>query len=320
MADPDVLLIGAGAAGLTAARALDRRGLRCVLLDKGRVVGGRMATRRMGGGRFDHGAQHFSARSDEFRAEVDGWRAAGVAKVWLRTPSRTEPDRGVEPRHAGVGGMRRIPERLAGGLDVRTGNEVERLELANRRVGARGVTARAVVITPPLPQALALLSASGIEPDAPLAGSLGRVRYDACLAVLALLDGPAGLDYGHVAPGAGPVAWIADNQHKGVSPIPAVTIHSTPAFAADHMEEPPERWVALLAAAARPHLSGRITEAAGHRWRYSMPRHTLDTGCAPFAAGGVPVVLAGEVFAGARVEGAFTSGRAAADWLTERLL
>jgi predicted NAD/FAD-dependent oxidoreductase len=42
-----ILVIGAGLAGLTAARRLQDRGHTVVVVDKGRAPGGRMATRRI---------------------------------------------------------------------------------------------------------------------------------------------------------------------------------------------------------------------------------------------------------------------------------
>jgi len=49
-------VIGAGMTGLTAAGVLQARGWAVVLLDKGRAVGGRMATRRIGESRLDPAA------------------------------------------------------------------------------------------------------------------------------------------------------------------------------------------------------------------------------------------------------------------------
>lgn len=311
MPQPDVLVVGAGMAGLVAARELQHGGRRVLVVDKGRAVGGRMATRTVDGRRFDHGAQHISARDPGFAAEVERWVRAGVARVWLRTPSVSRPERGVEPRHAGVGGMRRIPEHLAAGLEVRTGVEVTRLDVTAGGVVARAGSSaagrgRVAIVTAPLPQAAGLLADSGLTAPA----GLGDVEYDACLAVMARLDGPSGLADGHRAPDDGPVAWLADNHHKGTSPGPAVTIHSTPEFAAAHLDEPPDGWVDALCAAAATHLDAPITAAVGHRWRYSMPRTTLDRGWA--AVDRAPVLLAGEAFAGARVEGAYLSGVAVA--------
>ncbi len=319
MASSPVLIVGAGMAGLTAARVLHDAGIDSIVVDKGRAVGGRMATRTVDGARFDHGAQHFSARSDEFRAMLDDLVEADVVVEWYRSESLTNPDRGVEPRHVGLGGMRRVPEHLARGLDVRTPVVVERLEMTVDGVtalvdGLPVATGAAAILTPPLPQTRDLLAASGIDLDPAARAMLDPIDYDACLAVMAHLNGPSGLPDGHATPGDGGVAWVADNQHKGTSPLPAITIHSTPEFAADRLEDDPRDWVADLVAATEPHLASSVVSAGGHRWRYAMPRRTLDIGTLP-VSDDPPILLAGEVFAGARVEGAFRSGLAAAHHL-----
>ncbi len=55
----DVAVVGAGMAGLSAARALAEAGRQVVVVDKGRGFGGRMATRRLGTAVFYNGAQYF---------------------------------------------------------------------------------------------------------------------------------------------------------------------------------------------------------------------------------------------------------------------
>jgi len=160
------------------------------------------------------------------------------------------------------------------------------------------------------------MTASGI--GVPARRRLEAVVYDPCLSVMARLDGPAGLPQGHLALGNGPIAWIADNQHKGTSPVPAVTIHSTAAFAGARLDDDPTVWTTELVEAAFDHLGASVVEAAGHCWRFAMPRSTLDEGWTE-AESDVPLLLAGEVFAGARVEGAFLSGLAAGRELAEQL-
>ena len=60
MTHPQVVILGAGLSGLVAARQLSKAGIACVIYEKSRGVGGRMATRRaecQGATlRFDHGA------------------------------------------------------------------------------------------------------------------------------------------------------------------------------------------------------------------------------------------------------------------------
>ena len=64
-------IIGAGMAGLSCARQLAHSGLRPVIFDKGRGIGGRLATRRTPDGlTFDHGAQYLTARGNGFRSLI----------------------------------------------------------------------------------------------------------------------------------------------------------------------------------------------------------------------------------------------------------
>ena len=62
----DVIIIGAGLAGLTAAYTLTQRGFNCEVLEKSRALGGRMATRRHQDTSFDHGAQYFTVKTNAF--------------------------------------------------------------------------------------------------------------------------------------------------------------------------------------------------------------------------------------------------------------
>lgn len=307
---PRILVVGAGMAGLTAARRLVDAGHDVVIVEKGRAVGGRMATRRVGDATFDHGAQHISARSEDFRKAMTSWIDQGIAHVWFHSASETRADRAIEPRHTGTAGMRRIPERLADGLDVRTAVRIESLRRQDRgwvAVDDSGDSfdADAVVLTPPLPQALDLLDGAGVAVE----DRLREVAYDACLAVMATLRRAPGLPDGHRALD-GDIGWMADNQHKGASAVPAVTIHSSPAFAEQHLETSAEVWAPMLVEAAEPHLGELPHVVRTHRWRYAMPATTFADGAITVDDG---LILAGEVFAGARVEGAYLSGLAAAD-------
>jgi renalase len=317
-----VLVIGAGMTGLTAARALVGHGIDVLVFDKGRAVGGRMATRRWKGAVFDHGAQHFSVRTPEFAHVVDGLVERGVADVWLQTRSWTHRERGVENRYVGVGGIRRIPEALTAGLTVRTGVLVDAIELGPGEVtvvsrGERVASGSAAIVTAPLPQSLRLLNDAGcaVGPDV---GALHAAGYDATLAVMAVLDRPSGIESGHRADASGAIAWLADNQHKGASPIPALTIHSSARFAASRLAAAPDEWAAELIAIARPLHDGVVVHHRTHRWLYAAPRETSTVGAVSVPAP-APLVLAGEIFAEARVEGAFTSGRVAAETLLAML-
>lgn len=54
----DVLIIGAGPAGLTLANLLNKKNISHLIIEKSRGVGGRVATRRINNIKFDHGAPY----------------------------------------------------------------------------------------------------------------------------------------------------------------------------------------------------------------------------------------------------------------------
>ena len=301
-----VVVVGAGMSGLVAARDLSVAGAEVAVFDKGRAVGGRMATKRFAGGRFDHGAQHFSVRDPDFAQYIRKLSFLGVVREWYSGESLTT-DRGSEIRHAGVPAMRSICEQIAVGLDIRLDRRVIEVRPGHVTLESGAVEhADAVIVTAPLPQISDLIGDTA-APD--VVRMLESVEYEACIAMLATLENAPTLDDGHLVPASGPIAWIADNFHKGVSPIPAVTIHSTPEYAADRLEAESSTWLLELSAAYESLTGTAVERAMVHRWRYSRPSNPLDVGCVDLGSG---VWLAGEAFAGARVEGAFLSGRAVA--------
>jgi predicted NAD/FAD-dependent oxidoreductase len=310
-------VVGAGLAGLSAARLLRATG-DVVVLDKGRGVGGRLATRRIGAATLDHGAQFFTTHTAEFADVVAGWSEAGLAEPWFH--GRIGPtgiaDADGHTRFRGVASMNAIARHLADGLDVRRSTTVTAVaqdgDAWSVVAGDTEFHADAVLLTAPVPQSLALLTAGEVRLSEADRRSLEAIEYEPCLAVLAVLDGPAGLpEPGAVDPVDGPIDWMADNQRKGVSKLPAVTIHATPAFSREHWDTDAEVVIDLLLAAAQLQTAARRDDTQLHRWRYARPVAVHPQRCL-LAADVPPLCFAGDAFGGAKVEGAVLSGRAAA--------
>ena len=190
----DVLIIGAGIAGLTAARALRAAGKTVLLLEKSRGLGGRAATRRWDGLPVDHGAQFFTARSADFTAQVDDWSRRGVCFEWshgLHHATQDGPQQAHGdhfPRYACREGMTALGRDL-GGPDpsfVLRETKVTRIQCRDSdwEVSAedgRIFRSRALIVTPPPPQSAALLAAA--SPEA--ASLLHSLPMAPCLALVA---------------------------------------------------------------------------------------------------------------------------------------
>lgn len=111
-----VVIVGAGISGLVAARKLAAHDVDVTVVDKGRSVGGRLATRRIGDARLDHGAQFFTVRTPAFQACVDDWIERGVVHVWNHGFDGGDN----HPRYVGSSGMNSIAKDLARGVSVET--------------------------------------------------------------------------------------------------------------------------------------------------------------------------------------------------------
>ena len=150
----DIVVIGAGMSGIARARALHAAGLTVRLIDKGRDIGGSIATKRASVASnsitFDHGAQYLDQSQD----------AANVA-----TPGNEPVDAWYlvewNSRIVGVPGMAVLPKVLAHDLNVTLNTRVATLrecgEVYQIETDAGRMTASHTVITVPGPQLTPIL-------------------------------------------------------------------------------------------------------------------------------------------------------------------
>jgi renalase len=314
----DVVVVGAGWAGLTAASRLAARGISVTVLDKARGPGGRSSTRREGKFSFDHGAQYFTARSEAFRRRVESWEAAGLVAQWrprLRVFGR-QPEGGngtPDRRLVALPGMNGLLRRFAEGLDCRYLQRVDRIRFDGRwqvecddgtRLGCS-----ALLLTAPPPQAATLLGA-----DHPLHAQLKAVQMLPCWALMLGYEKPVQADFDAAFVNQGNLAWIARNNTKpqrgsGESWV----IHASAHWSVSQLESSPEQVAAAMLRDLRqlePAFAGSPLLACAHRWRHALAEAPLHAGC--LLDGETRLALAGDWCGGSRIEGAWSSGVAAA--------
>ena len=316
-----ILIVGAGLAGLTAAADLRRRGYDVLVVDKGRGVGGRLATRRIGEATFDQGAQFMTARDPRFAALVGEWVEAGAATQWFVGSDGSSKS---HSRWRGVPAMTGIAKYLAGGTRVLLETRIEAIRADAGLWHASGtdgttVSADALLLTAPVPQSLALVEAGGVTLRQDARQILTSIDYDPCIAVMAVLDGPSAVPPpGGMEPPDEAVAWIADNQQKGVSAIASLTIHAAADFSRRRWDSDRRETGLELLRAAEPWLGSRVSEFQVHGWLYSKPTKFHTVGCV-ISGDSPPLVFAGDAFVQPRAEGAAVSGWAAAQALSGAL-
>ena len=305
----DVLIIGSGMAGLAAAEAARAMGKSTVILDKGRRIGGRVATRRAEGFTFNHGAQFLTARHPDFIAACTGAADSGALATWQ-----------VAGRNAlcGAPTMRDFPAHLGKGVEIRQAVEITSVEtktdgvVLHDRDGAVA-SGQQLVITVPAPQAARLLQ----DADPDLAATAGMAEYAPCW------TGMYGFDAEHLPPMAdplrndsGPVGWAVWEDHRPATPAgggASLVVQAAPDWSIAHLEEDSADVAETLLAAWRDQ-SGLSPEApsyiSAHRWRYARVTTPAPADAARISGDG-RIALAGDWLTGARIEDAWLSGQQA---------
>ena len=301
-------VIGSGVAGLACARHLAAAGLSPVVLDKGRAVGGRLATRvSRNGWQFDHGAQFVTAHGTAFGDCLASLEAHGEAARWA--------DESSAARWVGTPDMGAIARSLGQGLEIRQQREVSSIQPHGSQW--RVVSNEAaeyfdrVVVTVPAPQLGRLLGE-----DHPLAAALARVHLAPCLTLMAAIDARAPCPFIARADASAALGWIAQDSSKpgrSAENGTAWVAHATPEWSAEHLELAPQEMVEHLLPELLDRIAARpdqILYAAGHRWRFAKVTAALGE---PFLRSPCGTLYAGGDWCiGPRVEAAWSSGRAIA--------
>lgn len=321
--DATWIVVGAGVAGLLAARHLRDAGHDVVVVDKGRKPGGRIATRHFTEAVFDHGAQFITATDERFQRLLSDLERRGVVDTWFfGAPEAAAHDTPADapqghPRFRGVPYQRALAEHLAADLDVRLPVRVTAIHHRDGRweltTEHRIFSSAGLVVTAPAPQSLSLVRSVAL-PRA-LTRRLAAIDYDPCVATMVVLDRAVELgNRGALRLDEEPIAFLGDNHAKGTSPVPALTIHAGPTSSREWWDHDRDQVGARLLAAAAPWLDGATGRvAATHRWRYSRPAQPTAAGDALVTTVPGPIAFAGDGLGGGRVEGAALSGLAAAE-------
>lgn len=307
-----VTVVGGGISGAACANALVASGIDVVLRDRGRRLGGRMASRTLrdtgtphDGRPVDIGASYFTARDPEFVAQVDHWMSEGIVREWTDSFHVADPDgiQGVRSgpmRYAAPRGLRSVVESMIDArVEVRSGDDVTDLP-----------SDAPVALCMPIPQARRL--------DDRIPES--SITWEPVIAVTCVFDERSWLDLDGVFVNDDPVlTWIADDGRRRGDGAPVLVAHVHPVLSAGHLAEP---------AAVVPQAVAGVRRVLGigdypawvdaHRWTYAKPltAHEDPFWLSPDGLVGV----AGDVWAaGPRVEAAWLSGTALGRALASRM-
>lgn len=287
-----ITIIGAGIAGAACAAVLRDAGIPFRVVDRGRAVGGRMASPTLSGRRVDIGAGYFTVRDPEFETLVRSWETAGLARPWTDTFGVIEageaPSTSTGPmRWATPDGLRSLVSNMANGVTVETA-KFEDLPDGD------------VVLAMPDPQASRLTSVRDAVEYQPVItvvcefDALELPFRDAAF----VNDNPA-------------IEFVADDGSRRGDGAPVLVVHSTAEVARAHLDDP--------TAAIRPVVDA-VRELLGcaepvwthaHRWTFAKPLSAHDATFDLVESGGRRIGFAGDQWCpegSPRVESAWRSG------------
>lgn len=260
----DVTVVGGGISGLACARAVQDAGRSVRVLDRGRRVGGRLASRTIDGRAVDLGASYFVVgEAERFGHLVADWEERGLARPWTDTFAVIDADGGQTPkpgpmRWAAPLGSRSLTLDLAEGLDVVSEHVVERVE--PYRVDGRD--AGEVVLAMPAPQAARL---TGEAPG-------GAQDWEPVIAVVLRWDDrqwDADL-HGAFADGDADVSFLADDGDRRGDGAPVLVVHTTADRARRHLDDPDAAIAPVVAATRRLlRIDADPVAARAHRWTFA---------------------------------------------------
>jgi hypothetical protein len=322
----NLAIIGAGIAGLTLASCL-KDTTQLTILEKSRGTGGRLATRRAGEFQFDHGAQYFTARSQEFRQFLNRQFDSTTLQDWQpRTLTLSAGEKSYrrpwfEPHWVGAPAMNTLGKVLSSQLDIELQATVKSLtstsagwilELEN---GQERGPFDWVAITAPAAQTRALLPTEFQHHQA-----LQKVRMSSCFSLMLGFRQPPQLPFQAARSKDSPLGWIAvDSEKPGRDGPFSLLVQSSNSWADLNLEKPLEQIQDTLLSAVL-NLLPNLPEPDHldlHRWRYAATVEPLGQDFLIDPA--LKLAACGDWCLGGRVEAAFTSAYRLANALRDSL-
>ncbi len=334
-----VAVIGAGIAGGACAQQLAQSGCSVSVFDKARGVSGRLSTRRTDMAHYDHGAQYFTAQSNEFKVQVRDWQQRGIVAQWQ--PRVVNPD--VQQWFVGTPDMPAIVRDLVKNIDLQVNTRIQSVEQvvhdAKTNLSLRDVSPQKaididsktwqlvtdkgavysgftdVVIAVPPAQAVPLIQ--NLAPS--MVSVLNAVDMLPCWTVMITtydsVTTALTIDAERVTDHPALVWWARNDSKPGrVKHAGQATwvIQATPDWTLTHLDADPADVIRLLCDAFWRHVGVKtlpnVQQSMAHRWLYSRrhlePKSTQDC----LWAANVRLGVCGDGLIHSRIESAYLSG------------
>jgi len=324
----NIAIIGAGMAGLTLANRLHQHA-NVTLIEKSRGVGGRMATRRMDGYEFDHGAQFFTARSRAFKQYLSSYLDSGTITEWkpyvitLAAGEKSYTRQWFEPHYIGTPAMTGLCKKLAADQNILFKTHILRLNQAvngwqlQTEEQPLEINFDWVISTAPAAQTGELFAEHFPQEFITGEEGLESVVMSPCFALMLAYKDLPPLPFDAAKVKDSPLEWIMLNSSKpGRAAAPTLVIQTSNSWAEQNIERTKEELIKEILS----ELSQLLPIVLPHpklislqRWRYSRVETPLkqDYLIDPLTR----LAACGDWAVEGRVEGAFISAMKLADAL-----
>jgi predicted NAD/FAD-dependent oxidoreductase len=314
----NIAIIGAGLSGLTTANLL-KDYADITLFEKAKGVGGRISTRRAEPYFFDHGAQYFKVRTDEFKAFINPMIKKGIIERWDARFVEFENRKIIQkrqwneeyPHYVGVPGMNTIAKYLSEDLSIKLNTrvqsikkELEKWHLEDDQGNNLGQYDW-VILAVPAEQTRDLLTSSSL-----CYPNMSKIRMQSCFSVMLGFEQALPLEFDAALVRGEDISWISINSSKpGRNKAFSLLVHSTNQWADKHLEDDQEQLMKYLCKQTCEIIGLDINKAAHkaiHRWRYANIEK--QSGESHFLDSSQNFAICGDWFIQGRVEAAFSSG------------
>jgi predicted NAD/FAD-dependent oxidoreductase len=308
----NIAIIGAGIAGLTLANSLKNK-YNITIFEKSRGYGGRIATRRYKQHQFDHGAQFFKAKTNEFKQFIKPLIENNVIQRWdarfveftKGTVSRQTQWDDELPHYVGYPSMNNIGHALAQDLTIHLNTKV--LTVNKKKYwelfGENNISLGAfdwVVSTLPAKQSNDLLHKF-------MQQTIKEDHITPCYSLMLGLTKQQDLGFDAALVKELDLSWISvDSSKPGRNGKTCLLVHSTNKWATENIE--------LDLELVREHLIKELTKIITipeyellkvHRWLYANCKK--NSGEKYYLNPDFKLAICGDSFLSGRVESAFLS-------------
>ncbi len=265
MSSSKTAIIGAGMAGITAARTLTAAGQPVQIFEKSRGSGGRLASKSSEMGRVNLGTQAFNTDNALFLEELQSWQQAGWVKRctaenthWLGAPYMSALTRNL---------LGEIPALFA--CEIRELSHSNKGWLLHDQYGQEHGPFQQLIMAIPAPQAEVLLSNCVPELAEQAASVVMQPAWMVALGFKKPITLPS--DLAHLNNST--IAEVIHTPQSADHPMQTLMLRASVEWSTEHLEDQHGQVIDTLTQALTTLLGTPLPQADSafaHRWRYAL--------------------------------------------------